>query len=445
MFAHQKKSVALLAKRPRAFDTSDPGTGKTRVQLEAYQNDTKRKKALVICPKSLCESAWGKDIEEFTPRLRYVIAPAGKRRAAFDQDVDIYITNTDAVAELVNFPDSVWKRFDTLIIDESTAFKHNTSKRSKAVYKLAKHFSKRRLMTGTPTSNGLPDIWHQMMIVDDGAHLGKSFFAFRAAVCQAKQIGPMPNMVRWEDRPGAEARVAGLLAEVIIRNKFEECVDIPANFMYSVPFTLSKKHMATYQDMSIMATTQLKKQTVTAVNGAVLYTKLLQIASGAVYDDSGSYSSIASERYNLVMDLVEAREHSIVFFTWEHQRNELIKHAKSRGISYAVFDGSTSDKDRTRIVKEYQEGKYQVLLAHPQSAGHGLTLTRGTATIWASPTYNLEHFLQGLKRVHRIGQTEKTETIVVVAEGTVDVKVWESLQAKSVRMTDLLESLKEAA
>jgi SNF2 family DNA or RNA helicase len=92
-------------------------------------------------------------------------------------------------------------------------------------------------------------------------------------------------------------------------------------------------------------------------------------------------------------------------------------------------------------VREYQEGKYQVLFAHPQSAGHGLTLTRGTATIWASPTYNLEHFLQGLKRVHRIGQTEKTETIVVVAEGTLDEVVWDALQNKSVKMTELLEGL----
>ena len=187
---------------------------------------------------------------------------------------------------------------------------------------------------------------------------------------------------------------------------------------------------------------QLKKTTVTAVNGAVVAGKLLQVASGAVYNDDGEYSLIDNGRYQLVLDLVEERAHSIVFFNWEHQRDELVREAERRGLSFAVYDGSTNDRARAGIVKDYQAGQYRVLFAHPQSAGHGLTLTRGTATIWASPTYNLEHFLQGLKRIHRIGQTERTETIVVVAEGTIDEKVWQSLQDKKVKMADLLEGLK---
>ena len=101
--------------------------------------------------------------------------------------------------------------------------------------------------------------------------------------------------------------------------------------------------------------------------------------------------------------------------------------------------------DKPHIEADFQAGRYQVLFAHPASAGHGITLTKGTATIWASPTYNLEHFLQGLKRVHRIGQKEKTETIVVIAEGTIDEKVWEALQGKKVRMEALFAALKESA
>jgi SNF2 family DNA or RNA helicase len=183
---------------------------------------------------------------------------------------------------------------------------------------------------------------------------------------------------------------------------------------------------------------------VTAINAAAVAGKLLQIASGAVYDDNGegAYSPIASERYELILDLVEEREHSIVFFNWVHQRDELIKEAKKRGVAFAVYDSTTSTRDRTAIVKDYQAGEYRVLFAHPQSAGHGLTLTKGTATIWASPTYNLEHFLQGLKRVHRIGQDKKTETIVIVAEGTIDELVWRALQDKNVKLVELLEGLK---
>jgi SNF2 family DNA or RNA helicase len=135
---------------------------------------------------------------------------------------------------------------------------------------------------------------------------------------------------------------------------------------------------------------------------------------------------------------VEARAHSIVFYSWDHQRNEILKELTARKISHVLFNPDHAQ----RIVDEFQAGKYQCLVAHPQSAGHGLTLTRGTATIWASPTYNLEHFLQGLKRIHRIGQTKKTETIVVVAENTIDEKVWDVLKAKDARQGDLLKLLK---
>jgi SNF2 family DNA or RNA helicase len=248
-------------------------------------------------------------------------------------------------------------------------------------------------------------------------------------------------MVKWHDKEGAEEAVFGLLADIVIRHKFEDCVDIPENHNYAVTFTLNKKHLSAYLKMEQDQMLLIKDKVINAVNGAAVYTKLLQIASGAVYNGEGSYTLLDTSRYEMIMDLVEERQHSIVFFNWEHQRDELIKEAEKRGVTHAVYDGSTASNRRTAIVQDYQKGKYQVLFAHPQSAGHGLTLVKGTATIWASPTYNLEHFLQGLKRVHRIGQTEKTETIVVIAKGTVDEKVWEVCQKKDARQRDLLEML----
>ena len=329
-----------------------------------------------------------------------------------------------------------------VLVHNCTAFKHHTSQRSKAVAKITKYFKYRRLLTGTPNGNGICDLWHQIFLLDDGVRLGKSFFGFRAAACIPEQVGPQASMIKWNDRPGIEATVSAMIRDITIRHRFEDCVDIPENHKYAVTFKLGKKHYAQYNDMQDFHIMQLKKTTVTAVNGAVVAGKLLQVASGAVYNDDGEYSLIDSGRYQLVMDLVEERAHSIVFFNWEHQRDELVREAERRGLSFAVYDGSTNDRARAGIVKDYQAGQYRVLFAHPQSAGHGLTLTRGAATIWASPTYNLEHFLQGLKRIHRIGQTERTETIVVVAEGTIDEKVWQSLQDKKVKMADLLEGLK---
>lgn len=443
LFAHQKHSLKELKKSNVIFDTSDPGTGKTRVEVEDFA--ARRRGgggcALILATKSLLETAWKKDFNEFAPDIGVSVAYATNREKAFEAKADVYVTNHDAVKWLASKPKTFFKKFDTLIIDESTAFKHHTSQRSKAAAKIAKHFTYRRLLTGTPNSNGICDIWHQVYLLDDGTRLGKSFFAFRAAACLPQQVGPSASMIKWVDRPGIEATVSAMLRDITIRHRFEDCVDIPENFKYAKTFKLSKKHYAAYNEMQDFQILNLKKTTVTAVNGAVVAGKLLQIASGATYNDDGEYSLVDSERYSLVLDLVEERQHSIVFFTWEHQRDELIREATSRSISYAVFDGSITDRRRTEIVADYQEGKYQVLFAHPQSAGHGLTLTRGTATIWASPTYNLEHFLQGLKRVHRIGQSQKTETIVVVAEGTIDERVWQALQDKSVRMTDLLEGL----
>lgn len=443
LFKHQKQSLLVLKKNKRVFDTSDPGTGKTRVEVEDFA--ARRRAgggcALVVATKSLLEAAWQKDFNEFAPDMGVSVAFAATREKAFKTQADVYVTNHDAVKWLAQQPKSFFARFDTLIVDESTAFKHHTSQRSAAVAKITKYFEWRRLLTGTPNSNGITDIWHQVYLLDDGQRLGKSFFAFRSAACIPKQVGPSANMIKWTDRPGIEATVSAMIRDITIRHKFEDCVDIPENFKYAKTFKLGKKHMAAYNEMSDFQILQLKKTTVTAVNGAVVAGKLLQIASGATYNDDGAYSLIDSERYTLVLDLVEERAHSIVFFHWQHQRDELIKEAEARKVSYAVYDGSTPDKIRSQIVKEYQDGKYQVLFAHPQSAGHGLTFTRGTATIWASPTYNLEHFLQGLKRVHRIGQTERTETIVVVAEGTIDEAVWQALQDKSVKMVDLLEGL----
>ena len=445
---HQNYSLTRMAESDIIFDMSDPGTGKTYVQVAAFARRRRKSrvggKALVLATRSLLHAAWFCDIRKFAPDMKVSIAYAKNRAEAMHADADIYVTNHDAVKDLLKYPPAFWKDFDTLIIDESTAFKHHTSQRSKAVSKLAhKHFRYRTCMSGTPMSNGILDLWHQVFILDEGKRLGGSYYGFRNAACTPTQIGNNVNAVKWEDKEGVDVVVADILKDITIRHKFEDCVDIPENYRHAVPFQMEKKHAAAYQEMQDYHYVQLKKTGVSAVNGAVVYGKLLQIASGAVYDDAGNYTLIDSSRYSLVLDLVEEREHSIVFFNWEHQKHELVKEATKRGLTHAVFDGGTTDSSRSRIVVDYQEGKYQVLFAHPASAGHGLTLTRGTATIWASPTYNLEHFLQGLKRVHRIGQTKRTETIVVVAEGTIDEKVWEVCQVKDAKQGQLLTMLKD--
>ena len=445
--AHQKVSIAFLKKQPKAFDMSDPGTGKGFVEWVDFAERRKKKGkcALVIATKSILDSVWVDDCKKFTPHLTTSVATGANREAAFKVEADVYITNHDAVKWLSQKPKGWFAKFDTLIVDESSAFKHHTSQRSKACAKISKFFDYIRLMSGTPNTNGVCDLWHQVFVLDGGKRLGRSFFGFRSAVCVPEQVGPAASMVKWVDKENAEAIVSALISDIVIRHRFEDCVDIPANHQYSVNYHLPKKHMEKYKELEDNSILMLKKSSVTAINGAVLYGKLLQLASGAVYNDDGGYSLIDTERYSLVLDLVQERQHSVVFFHWQHQRDQLIEMAIARKVRYALIDGTVSGKKRDEVVKHYQAGFYDVIFAHPQSAGHGLTLTKGTATIWTSPTHNLEHYLQGLKRIHRIGQKEKTETIMVLAPGTVEERVYESLCAKNVKLTTLLDYLKETA
>lgn len=458
-FAHQQKSLAHDLVTDVVFDCSDPGTGKTFVRIKAFERRNKKSKkaALVFAPKSLLRSVWANDVKKFAPGLRTSVSVAGKHEQAFAVDADMYITNVDAVKWLAKQPKGFFAKFDTLIIDESTAYKHHTSQRSRAAAKVAGYFKHRVCMTGTPNGNTICDVWHQVLLLDGGKRLGRSFYGFRNSVCIPKQVGRDPNALSWTDKEGAEDAVFGLLSDIVIRHKFEECVDIPPNHRYTVPYYPPPAHMKAYLQMQETAMLDLfgpvEKRaaarmkgvplkpigTITSVHAGALAQKLLQIASGAVYESPDKYHVIDTARYEMVLDMVEERKHSLVFYLWKHQRDLLLSEADRRGVSYAVIDGGTSDDERNDIVARYQRGAYQTIFGHPKTMAHGYTLTKGTATIWTSPTYDLEIFAQGSKRQHRIGQTQKTETITLIAEGTLEEKVYEALQAKDARMTYLLD------
>jgi len=235
--------------------------------------------------------------------------------------------------------------------------------------------------------------------------------------------------------------VAGLLEDISIRHVFEECVDIPPNYTYEINFDLSPKHRRAYDILKEHAILELKEGGISAFNAGVLANKLLQMASGAVYDDEGTVQLYDTARYELVLDLAEQREQCVIAFNWTHQRDLLIKLADDRGFTYGVIDGGASDKQREKVVTQFQAGFLKIIFAHPASGAHGLTLTRGTTTIWASPTYNAEHWIQFNKRIYRIGQTRKTETLLVTANDTIDTEVALRLMGKVERMTDLLEML----
>lgn len=376
-------------------------------------------------------------------------AYASNRKAAlFDYTSDILITNHDAIRWLAkekNVPKKFWKDFDTVIMDESTAFKNHASQRSRAMYKIARMMEFRELLTGTINPRGITDVFHQAKLIDDGERLGTNYWKFRSAVCEPVQVGPDIQMVEWRDKEGAEYAIFDLLEDISIRHKFEDCVDIPPNKKTEYLIDLPPKLRRQYSDMMNIAAALLDSgKLITAVNAAAVHQKLMQIASGAVYDERGKYVVLDDQRSELVADLIEEREQCVVAFNWRHQRIGLEKACKKRGFSYAVIDGTIGDAKRIEAVSGFQDGSVRVLLAHPQSAGHGLTLTAGTTTIWTSPTYNAEHYKQFNHRIYRGGQTRKTETIHITARDTIDETVYSKLNTKLTSMQILLDLMETA-
>lgn len=439
-FKHQEHTTRFILENPRCHVWNDPGTGKTRSILDAFAEHRKGGggKGLVFAPRTILEPAWVRDANQFTPGLDVVAAYAKNRREAFLSEADLIVTNHDAVKWVLDNPWSL-DGIDFIAVDESTAYKNRTSDRSKAAAKVvAKCEPKFVIMsTGTPIPNSVLDIWHQAFLVDGGERLGSRFFAFRAAVCEPIQTGPQAQMVKWADKEGAVDVVADLLSDITIRYRREDCLDLPKNQVIEVPFTLAPKARKAYETMVRDALLQLEKGEIQAVNAATAVQKLLQIASGAVYENEDTYHLIDDSRYKLVAELVGQRKHSVVAFLWKHQKDLLAKEFDRAKISYAVIDGST--RDPMQIVEGYQAGLYQTVLIHPQSGAHGLTLTRGTATIWPSPTYNAEHFQQFNYRIDRAGQTQETETLLVQGQHTVEEQVYQKLNTKLGRQLDMLQ------
>ena len=436
---HQKESIKFFSKTNRTLDSSDPGTGKTLAAIMSIE--PQKGKTLVLCSKKMTAPERQDDIFKFRPELRVSSAYAKNRQAAFDLDADVYVTNIDAAVWLGTQTAKFFRPFDTLIIDESTAYKHKMSKRSRAVNRIKKFFSTRRLMTGTPHAGNISDLWNQIFILDDGAMFGKSFVNFRQQTMDSIQTGPQANMVRWENKPGIEEIVAAMIRPLNIRHKFSDCISIPENFMYMESYYMTAAQAKAYQIMKDQASVLIKSKQVTAVNAAAMITKLLQIASGAVYDENSKPNLVDVGRYELIIELLKPRDHTIVFFNWRHQREMLVQMAQKEGMSFGFIDGTVSERMRHQQVKDFQAGKTKVIFLQPQSAAHGITLTKANTTIWAGPTYLGDIFLQGIARMCRAGQIRKTETILIMAENTIEKNVYDRLEGKLSSIKLLQESL----
>jgi SNF2 family DNA or RNA helicase len=447
LWKHQQYSVDFFD--TIGFDTSDPGTGKTRVQVELYRRRSRpRGRWLILCPKTLMYSAWAKELREVAPELSYSLAYAKDREAAFNSGAEVVILNHDGIKWLLANP-TYLRGFDHLTIDEITAFKHPTSQRSKAIKKLSKQFKFRYGLTGTPNPNSVTELWHQIYILDGGKRLGPTFYGFRQGAQVAEQVGPMPNHLRWVDKPGAAEAVSQLISDITVRHVFEDVMThVPPNHRARYPFILNSKLRKLYNQLERDAVMMLESgRVIPAVAASTLRQKLLQVASGAVYripenSDESTYELLDGQRYELVADIVDEYDHSLVFFNWKHQREQLVKEFAARGKRFAVMDGSTPQARRNEIVDAFQSHQLDTVLLHPRTGAHGITMTTGRACIFASPIYEADLAKQAMFRIYRGAQDKVTNTIMVEAEDTVEQYVYERLFTKEQNMMDFLDILR---
>lgn len=448
-YSHQLTTMDFIEKADGlTFVASDPGTGKTATVLWWFakaKESGKARRMLVLCPKSIMKAAWFNDVKTFTPHLKVAVATGtAKQKLAILQEprYDVVITNHDTV-KLIEDTAGVPLLFDTCVVDESTAFKGGTAARTKSLLKLGKHWRNRIGMSGTPTPQSILDLWAQLKFVrPDKLPL---FGAFRSEVCTpvSKRFANGLKITEWQEKPGIRSAIIAYFSDTIIRFAKEDCVDLPERTFRTMTVELSPSLRKIYEDFKTNALLELGETRATSVHAGSLAQKLLQIASGFVYDVEHDAHCLSEERYELIAELVMERAHSLVAFAFKAQRDHLSDVLKRKDVAFAVIDGDTPDNQRHQIVADFQDGKYQTVLCHPKSAGHGLTMTRADTIIWTGAVANTEWFEQFNARNYRIGQKQHTEVIMIAAEDTYEQKLYQRLMHKRGQQLDLLELLKE--
>ena len=454
LWPHQQATYDFGKDLPGLVDGSDPGSGKSLAHAKIIENhleNNKGTRALIVCPKTLVRSAWKQEFTTWLPNIDIALAeaPEDSRIAAFESDAPVVVMNVDGLKWLAH-QGKRWVNKQlgdnaVLVCDESHTLKNPTAQRTKAAIAISKLFKKKHIASGTIAPNSVTELWSQMMIVDGGIRLGKRYFPFRNLMQDQIIKG---RFSEWHDKPHAVDVVYGLLNGIVIRHSFDEVMKhVPSMDQRVVWYELGPKHMDKYRTLERDAYIEHRGKVVNAVNAAALAGKLLQCASGAIYSESDErrreWTVFDSERYELIADLVEGREHCIVFWLWEHQRDELQKIFDKRKIVYGKLDGSvTSAVKREQTVNDLQEGKMKCLLMHPDTGAYGLTLTKATSVIYASPVYEAKRKIQGDARVRRGMQDKVTESIVIIAKDTRDEIAYQVFSGKRDRL-DALNNLFE--
>lgn len=419
----------------------DMGLGKTLISLTAIKelmyNRFLVNKVLIIAPKKVAEATWQNEIEKWDDLklLRYstVLGSEKQRIKALNTPADIYIINRDNVVWLVDLYQNEWP-FDMVICDEFSSFKNHQAKRFKALASIKPHIKKLVGLTGTPSPNGLLDLWAQVFLLDGGQRLSPSFYSFRNAYFEGDYMG-----YSYKPRLFTEKTITDKISDICISMKADDYLELPECVENIVPVVLSPKAEKAYRSMERDAVLEIENaDDIDAASAAALSTKLLQLANGAIYDEYKNYYEIHDCKIEAFMETLEQLQgkNVLVFYNFKHDYERLEAALKKAKINFRKLESKEDQKD-------WNDGKIQVLLTHPASSAYGLNLQEGgNHVIWFGLNWNYELYTQANKRLHRQGQKEKVIIHHLVTKGTRDEDVMEALKKKEDVQEYVLESLK---
>jgi len=441
-FDHQKVTSAFLTKHKRAFCLNDMGTGKTMSVLWAYDHlrrNGQAKKMLIASPLSTLEETWGNTIFRNFPHLTFAVLHGSrqKREKLLEEDVDAYIINHDGVkilGDLLANRDDI----DVVVIDEIAQVGRNKgTDRWKALRKIVPHPNRWCWgLTGTPTPNAPTDVWAQCRLVLPD-NVPTYFGAFQDQTM--RKLGPY----KWVARPNATEIVARAMSPSI-RFERDECIDLPPVTYETRTVELTKQQKDAYKHMLTKLHAEVGGTEITAVNEAVKVMKLVQIACGAAYDNTGDTVFIpASERLRVTEEIIEEAGSKVIVFVPFTGALEAVADHLSKNHTVEKIQGSTPKSERDRIFREFQHTENpRVLVAQASAMSHGLTLTAASVIIWFAPVNSLETYEQACARITRPGQKLK-QLIVNIEASPVEKAIYERLQSKGRMQGLLLNVIKE--
>lgn len=443
---YQKACVEHIIANPYSGLFLDMGLGKTVSTLTAVNylihDYLEIATALVIAPKRVAESVWQEEAEKWghLKHLRFskIIGSEAKRLEALKAKADIYIISRDNIAWLCALYGGGKLPFDMVIIDELSSFKSYKSLRFKSL-RGARPYLKRLVgLTGTPAPNGLIDLWPQIYLMDRGERLEKTITGYRNKYFKPGRTNG-PIVYSYNLLEHSESQIHEKIKDICISMKAKDFLDMPErldNFItLKMPADL-KKQYTDFEKNKVLELFNSEETEINAINAAALSNKLLQFANGAVYDENKAVHPIHDIKLEALKEIIEDSNGKPVLVAWTFQfdRDRIMEYLKA----YKPRELKTN-KD----IQDWNDGKIQVMLAHPASAGHGLNLQAGgNIIVWFGQTWSLELYQQFNARLYRQGQKSQVIIHHLVLEGSHDADVIKALEAKDKKQNSLMDSIK---